>query len=306
MHQANRRSRILVVDDVPVNVAMLGEAFAADYEVLVATSGERALELAVRSPQPDLILLDILMPGMSGLEVCRRLRDDLQTHHIPLMFITSKGEQADEEKGLSLGAADYIVKPFHLPIVKARVRTQLELKRKTDLLEELAARDGLTGLPNRRAFDERLDQEWRRARRSCTSLGLIMLDVDEFKRYNDHYGHRPGDDCLRAVSGCIAGALQRASDFAARYGGEEFVVLLPGASIQEINHVAERIRQCVERRAILHAVSQTAPVVTVSLGTTHCWPRDSAGSQVCVEAADQMLYEAKRRGRNRVCDGQSV
>ena len=294
------KQRILIVDDMPANIAILGEAFSPDYEVLVATTGERALDLASRTPLPDLVLLDIVMPGMDGFQVCRRLKENGKTKNIPVVFITSKGESTDEEKGLSLGAADYVTKPFHLPVVKARVKTHLDLKRKTDLLELLASRDGLTGLPNRRSFDERFDIEWRRALRESSTLGLLLMDIDDFKRFNDHYGHSAGDDCLCAVSQCIASSLKRAGDFAARYGGEEFAALVPITTLRELQFVGEGIRKAVEGKRIPHAFSRTAPCVTLSIGGACCEPAYESDPRTFVDFADALLYRAKSAGRNTV------
>lgn len=291
--------RILIVDDMPANIAILGEAFSKEYEVLVATSGERALKLALQFPPPDLILMDIIMPGMDGFEICRRLKENQSTKNIPLIFITSKSEAVDEERGLSLGAADYVTKPFHLPIVKSRVKTHLDLKRKADMLEELASRDGLTGLPNRRSFDERFDIEWRRAIRESGVLGLIMMDIDHFKKFNDNYGHSAGDDCLRTISQCIAGALKRAGDFAARYGGEEFVVLLPGATQKELAAIVDRIRAIILDNKTSHAFSPTAAHVTLSLGAASHTPSERGNPRKFLEFVDSLLYKAKEAGRDR-------
>ena len=297
-HAFNRRQRLLIVDDVPGNLTLLGETFSPDYEVAVATDGERALELTRRDP-PDLILLDVVMPGLDGFELCKRLKEDAITQPVPLIFITSKRDPANEELGLSLGAADYIVKPFHLPVVRARVKTHLELKRKNDMLEELAMRDGLTALPNRRAFDHRLKEEWSRCRRHGDVLGCIMLDVDDFKRFNDLYGHRLGDECLRSVTAGLATSLLRSSDFVARYGGEEFVALLPSTTDDGLAQTAERLRAAIEALEIPHARSRAAEVVTLSLGATLCDPGDGGHPLDCVEAADRCLYRAKAQGRNR-------
>lgn len=290
---------VLLVDDMPVNISVLGMLFEHDYQVLVATSGERALEL-VGLHVPDIVLLDIKLPGIDGYEVCRSLRDNEATRNLPIIFVTARAEMADEEAGLAMGASDYVTKPFHLSIIRARVRTHLELKRKTDQLARMAAIDELTGLPNRRSFDRILALEWKRAVRRSARLGLIMIDVDEFKRYNDRYGHRDGDDCLANVGQCIGKALQRAGDFAGRYGGEEFVVLLPGADEPEVIAVAEGIRGALERLAIPHEQSRVAPYVTLSLGASLVRPSSGDSAREFIEHADALLYRAKQGGRNRV------
>jgi diguanylate cyclase (GGDEF)-like protein len=294
------RPRILIVDDVPVNIRMLGEALRKEYDVRVATSGAKALELAgIKEDAPDLILLDVMMPGMDGYDVCRRLKEDPATRGIPVIFITAKGEVQDETLGLDLGAVDYITKPFKLPIVLARVRTHLGLKRKTDLLESLASIDGLTDIPNRRALDQALDQEWRRASRAGAPMAVIILDVDYFKRYNDRFGHAAGDECLRKVARTLTAALLRPADLAARYGGEEFAAVLPETQLEDAGQVAERIRVGVADLALPHPDSEAAPVVTVSLGVAATWPEPNRTLQELVEKADRLLYEAKSSGRNR-------
>lgn len=182
MQKPDDRPMILILDDTPTNIQVLAEALCSDYRVKVATSGKVALAMA-NNPEsrPDLILLDVMMPEMDGYEVCRRLKQSPATQGIPVIFVTAKNDVADEEHGLRLGAMDYIVKPFRLAIVKARVQNHINLKMKTDLLETLALVDGLTGIPNRRRFDEVLDNEWKRAQRGCSALALIMADIDYFK-----------------------------------------------------------------------------------------------------------------------------
>ncbi|MEA4856780.1 response regulator, partial [Solidesulfovibrio sp.] len=179
---------VLIVDDAPSNLAILTESLRDEFDVRIAGSGPEALRIVGEAP-PDLILLDILMPDMDGYAVCRQLKADYTTKNIPVIFLTAKGDVADETLGLALGAVDYITKPFTVPVVKARVRAHVELKRRGDLLESLSMRDGLTGIPNRRRFDEYLDRAWRHALRCATPVSVIMADIDDFKAYNDAYGH---------------------------------------------------------------------------------------------------------------------
>lgn len=292
---------ILIVDDTPTNIQVLAEALRADYRVKVAGSGRMAFEIIARQGLPDLILLDVMMPDMDGYEVCRRLKGDPRTKDIPVIFATAKSDPLDEEHGLRLGAVDYIVKPFHLPIVAARVQNHINLKLKTDLLESHALLDGLTSIPNRRRFDEDLASEWKRAHRAGSTISLIMLDVDHFKAYNDHYGHGAGDNCLRKVAGALAEAVVRPGDLAARYGGEEFVVLLPTTGHESATQIAERIRAQVEALRIPHDYSAAAAWVTISVGLASAIPSDCDGAAALLEKADNMLYRAKNAGRNRVC-----
>ncbi|MDR3411108.1 MAG: diguanylate cyclase [Formivibrio sp.] len=292
---------VLIVDDVAANIQILAEALKADYRIRVASSGEDALRIVKRSPQPDLILLDVMMPNMDGYEVCRRLKRDESTQDIPVIFVTARDENEDEEYGLNLGAVDYIVKPYHLPIVRARVHNHVLLKQKNDLLEKLALIDGLTGIPNRRHFDERFEVEWKRAVRDGQPLSLVMGDVDHFKLFNDRYGHGAGDACLRAVARALLISLTRPGDMLARYGGEEFVVLLPDTDLGGAWQVAERMRRQVKELNLPHDHSD-AHVVTISLGLTSLMPGqgDQMTPSMLLDKADAGLYQAKSNGRDQV------
>ena len=293
--------RALIVDDEPGNLQALAKLLKEEARVQVAKNGEKALEIAAGDPPPDLILLDIQMPGIDGYEVCHRLKQDPQTSDIPVIFVTARDSASDEEQGLSVGAVDYIAKPFYPAIVRARVRTHLDLKRKTDLLERIAWIDGLTDIPNRRYFDAQLEKEQRRAHREGQPLAVIMMDVDHFKAFNDHYGHGAGDECLQKVARALNSTLERASDLVARYGGEEFVVLLPGTDAAGAAQVAERLRAAVEDQGIPHAYSSAAEVVTLSLGVAAQPPeRGDQAAEAMMQAADDALYTAKETGRNRV------
>jgi PleD family two-component response regulator len=203
-----RRQTVLIVDDSQTNVMVLGEALNEEHDLLVATSGREALAMAA-AHSPALILLDIIMPDMDGYEVCARLTAAPATRDIPVIFVTSMSKDEDEERGLEIGGMDYITRPFSIPIIRARVRIHLELKRYRDFLENLVATDGLTGIPNRRQFDEFMVKEWRRAVRNRLPISLILMDIDFFKAYNDHYGHLAGDDCLKRLAEELRGCLRR-------------------------------------------------------------------------------------------------
>ena len=292
--------RILIVDDQPSNIQVLAHLLQGDYHIQVATGGEKALELAHKEPQPDLILLDVIMPNPDGYEVCRRLKADPGTHDIPVIFVTGRNAAEDEERGLELGAVDYITKPFTPTITRHRVRNHVDLKRKTDALERLAQLDGLTELPNRRQLDQQLREEWGRAKRGETVISLVMMDIDHFKPYNDHYDHGAGDECLRRVARALAQVSGRSTDLIARYGGEEFAALLPYTEASGAHGVAERFREAVAGLELPHAYAD-AGIVTLSLGvaTVTPGPRDDDPG-VLLEAADGALYAAKEAGRNRV------
>lgn len=292
---------VLAVDDQASNILTIYELFKGEYEVCAATSGEDAFAFC-RKRRPDLILLDVGLPGMDGYEVCRRLKADMATREIPIVFVTASGDPVAEVKALDYGAADFIAKPYHEKIVKARVRAQMALKLQTDQLRAFATTDGLTGLANRRRFDQALEDEWRRAIRDQAALSLLMLDVDRFKLFNDGYGHLAGDQCLRSISTTIKSFARRPGDIAARYGGEEIVVLLPRGDEAFVAKTAESVRRSIEALAIPHAGNaDCGGIVTASIGTATLRPHeDGLGPGSLVARADEMLYEAKRTGRNRV------
>jgi len=292
--------RLLLVDDQALNIAALARLFQPGCEVLSATSGEQALALCAAHPI-DLVLLDVMMPGMDGLEVCRRLKADPATRDVPVIFVTAQTDPQSETRGLGAGAVDFISKPISPAIVRARVKTHLTLKAQSDQLRQWAYVDGLTGVCNRRYFDERLISEWRRATRSGAALGVVLLDVDAFKPYNDRYGHQAGDDCLREVARIFRGGIHRPGDLIARYGGEEFVCLLPDTGHAGAMHIAQVLRQAIAGARIEHAGSPTAPYVTVSAGVCSAQPSAQHCAQAMVVTADQQLYLAKSTGRNRVC-----
>ena len=296
-----RENRILVVDDEKLNVKLLTAYLHDDYKIMAARDGRQALEAAAGPLQPDLVLLDIMMPDISGYEVVKQLKGNPRTAHIPVIFISALDNVDDEARGFELGAVDFITKPFNPVIVRARVKTHMQLKRKTDLLERLASIDGLTEIPNRRCFDETLEREIRRSERNGSSLSLLLIDIDYFKKYNDLYGHVAGDDCLRRVARVISDNAKRASDFTARYGGEEFGVILPETDGAGALCVAKHMQSELTRLTIPHEASEVAAYVSISIGIlTAVAARGSNGIQL-VEAADRALYQAKMNGRNQVC-----
>ncbi len=290
---------VLIVDDSRTNIAIMKDILSEDYEVLSARSGKEALKIA-RQENVDLILLDVVMPDMDGYEVCRRLKADPDTKNIPVIFVTSMSDIGDETKGLELGAIDYMIKPVRAPIVKARVRNHLELKKYRDFLENLSMVDGLTGVWNRRHFDEVLDKEWRRAMRGTNLISVILLDIDFFKKYNDHYGHLAGDDCLRQVAKAFKETACRGGDMVARYGGEEFVIITATNSNEEAQALAEKLRISLEMLAIPHVKAEISDHVTVSVGVATVHPNPCMPVADFLEKVDRALYMAKSGGRNRV------
>lgn len=289
-------ARILIVDDERSNIEILSDLFGDDHEILFATEGNRALEIAAIS-KPDIILLDMMMPGINGCEVCRLLKTNLQTRAIPIIFITALGDVATETLGLELGAMDYISKPFSPAVVKMRVNIQLELKRAREQLTLLATTDGLTGIANRRRFDEFIASEWSRASRSSQLLALAMIDIDLFKNYNDHYGHQAGDNCLRIVAKSLETHAGRPGDLVARYGGEEFAFIASTTDGATALRMAESICGALQKLQLPHALSPFGHV-TVSIGVAAFVPSYGETSEILVRKADEALYHAKKQGRN--------
>lgn len=298
-HSFNR-PKLLIVDDQPTNIRVLHELFRQDCDVFMATSGEQAISVC-QTQLPDLILLDVVMEGMDGHEVCRRLKADPATQGIPIIFITAQQQESDEVLGLELGAVDFITKPINTTIVRARVRTHLTLKLQSDLLRSMALMDGLTGVANRRKFNEDILAAWRLCLREQKPLSLILVDVDYFKRYNDRYGHQAGDDCLKSVAQTLSETVRRPYDLVARYGGEEFTCVLPNTVLSGAVEIAERMQERVRTLGIEHSASDVDRVVTISLGVATLTPTRDLEFQALIEAADKQLYEAKNAGRARVC-----
>ncbi len=298
MSEEVRKQRILIVDDAPENIRILAQALKSEYKTTFATTGEQAIKFAMSEEPPDLILLDIMMPEMDGYEVCLRLKAEHKTKNIPVIFITAMNQEQDETKGLEIGAVDYITKPFSMAIVKARVRTHLELKRHRDILENLSSLDGLTAIPNRRRFDEVLQTEWRHCIRESSPLSLVMIDIDYFKNFNDTRGHQAGDDCLKRVAKALANSVKRPMDVVARYGGEEFAAILPKTDRDGSVFVAETMRDNIESLNISHPNSPVSDYVTISLGSATVFPEHRLIPDILVKAADDALFQAKREGRN--------
>ncbi|MFW5837055.1 MAG: diguanylate cyclase domain-containing protein [Desulfovibrionaceae bacterium] len=300
MKNTLERQKVLIVDDMPTNIKILSDALRDTYRLSAAVRGAEALEIAASDDPPDVILLDIMMPEMDGYEVLSRLKRNTRTMNIPVIFVTAKSQLDDEIRGLALGAVDYITKPFYVPIVKARLKTHMELKRKSDLLERLALMDGLTNIPNRRKFDLHLTQEMRRLARSKRPISLVMIDIDHFKGFNDSLGHGAGDECLRQVARALDMSLKRPGDLVARYGGEEFSAVLPETDMDGALALAESMRQAVEDLGVRHVASPVSEYVTVSLGAASMTPGPETEPGQLVSAADGQLYESKQNGRNRV------
>lgn len=294
------RQKILVVDDSPLNTKIMETALIEDYEVLISHNGKEALSICNSNDPPDLILLDIIMPEIDGYEICRRLNRGAKTKDIPVIFLTSLTAAKDIEFGLTLGAIDYITKPFSIPIIKAKIKNHLAVKYYQDTLKINTDVDQLTQIANRRRFDDTMTLEIKKAKRAGTILSVLLLDIDHFKFYNDAYGHLEGDTCLKKVAAALSTALKRPKDLAARWGGEEFACLLPNTNAKGAQNVAESLRAAIQNLSIPHESSLVSDVITVSIGVVASNPMDENSFDNLLKRADEALYQAKETGRNRI------
>jgi len=290
---------VLIVDDDPLAAGLLLQLLGEEYQVATADTGDAALALARGRPRPDLILLDVMMTGMDGYQVCRALKADPGTRDIPVIFVSGRGGAENESQGLDLGAVDYVHKPFDAQVVRARVRNHLAAKRQGDSLARLSELDALTGLANRRRLDAYLTEQWQWAISNGAWLGLLMMDVDHFKAYNDCYGHGAGDQCLCQVATALRRTHRREEGLVARYGGEEFVRVMPGADLAAARAAAARNLEAVRAAAIPHQAAPGRSIVTLSIGVWACQPQPDDRLGDFLAQADRRLYQAKSEGRDR-------
>ncbi len=312
---------VLLVDDQQIIAEGIRQMLADDPDIAFhyCSDPRQAINKAIEV-SATVILQDLVMPEVDGYTLLNFYRRHPRTAPIPVIVLSSKEDPADKSEAFARGANDYLVKlPDRIELI-ARIRVQsqsylLQLERELAFkklhqlqqeleirnaeLQRLSSVDGLTGIANRRNFDERLDQEWKRAMREDLRLSLILIDVDFFKPFNDNYGHQLGDDCLRSVASALAGALHRPGDFVARYGGEEFVAVLPGTDLKGAMVTAEALRMAIEAKKVRHDFSKAARNVTISLGIASVIPRQGMLPSALIVAADTALYEAKEGGRNR-------
>lgn len=292
---------LLIIDDSADMIRLLSEMLADVGRIYFATSGAEGLKLAAER-RPHLILLDVDMPRMDGYQVCAQLKAAPETRAASVIFVTGSSDSDSEIKALEMGAVDFITKPLVPPVVRARVRAHLKLQLQANALARLATRDGLTGLYNRRYFDQMVEKEFQRHKRLEQPLALALIDIDHFKPYNDNYGHQEGDACLRRVAQAIGTATRRPAEVVARFGGEEFVVLLPHTAADEAAKYGDWLCRHIEELGLEHRYSSCGTHVTISAGIAVGVPADADTSQQLIRAADQALYRAKREGRNRaVC-----
>ena len=297
--------RILVAEDNPVFQSMLKKMLSKwGYEVVLAENGQDAWSILQQDPIPHLAILDWMMPGMDGVEVCRRIREAAQQRYIYVLLLTAKTEQKDLVEGMDAGADDYITKPFNAHELRVRLRAgrrilelQEQLLLAQDALREQATHDGLTGLWNRTSILEILQKEAARSHRENSPLAVLMADLDTFKQINDAHGHLAGDSVLRETARRLRAQI-RAYDAIGRYGGEEFLIVLPGCDSSGALLQAERLRESIDREPFDTPAGEIA--VTCSFGL--CWTSraDPSDTKTLLRSADAALYSAKREGRNRV------
>jgi len=306
-------SRILIVDDSPVEIKIIRRLLGDEYELLEVTSGQVAIEL-INETMPDLILLDIIMPGMDGLSICKMIKSQSVTHEIPVIFITSASTSRDVVKGFEAGGQDYIIKPFHYSELRARIKVHLDLKRSKETLlkyakeletknqelndllaklETVAMTDFLTGLVNRRHMTQRIKAEATDLNAKQGKITFIMADIDEFKKVNDTYGHECGDLVIKEVADMIKSVV-REEDVIARWGGEEFLMMLPGIDLEGGKIVAERIRRGIETTDFSY--QEKVLSMTITLGVAELDP--TLGIDASIKKADEALYKGKHQSKN--------
>lgn len=296
-----QKHQILIVEDDPVNINVLVGTLRDQYNLFIAKTKAKALQLLLEK-KIDIVLLDLNLPDGNGLEICQTVRQERETYNNPAIIVMTGSTSTDDElQSLALGANDFISKPLHHRILQARIEIQVELLRKTALLNKLARIDGLTEIANRRAFDEALVREWHRCKRAGQPLSLLLIDVDEFKTYNDTYGHSSGDLCLRQVAKLLTEVFKRASDLVARFGGEEFAIIMPNTDQRDAIALANIALGKMVERKIPHQSSSVHDVVTFSGGLITTFPVDiDLSAEEIIQQADVQLYNAKAEGRARI------
>ena len=290
--------KVLIVDDSRLQAAQLKSILDDEYDITIAQTAEDGLSYA-SSGGYSLILLDVVMPGMDGFTLLKKLQEEIITQSVPVILITSLSDIQHEQMGLRLGAVDYITKPFHPLIVKARVNTHIKLYQYRKQVEYQSMTDQLTKIANRRQHDYHSVIKWKEASRLRVPFSICMFDIDHFKAYNDTFGHPAGDKVIAGVAKLISSNLKRSTDFVARYGGEEFVAFLVGDSAEKAFQHLKKIRQAVEEIHMPHDPA-TAQWVTISIGGVTVIPPKDSSYDAYLKIADTMLYDAKRSGRNRV------
>ncbi|MDR1903271.1 MAG: diguanylate cyclase [Treponema sp.] len=295
--------KILIVDSETIDLIELNHIFKSEYSVYTAKSGNTALQIA-EEEKPDFILLDIQMPDMDGFEVLTQLKENSITRNIPVIFIAGLNSGEIEERGFLLGAVDYIKKPFKPAIIKARVRTHMEMVNQIRAIEQLGLTDPVTDIPNRKSFNERIEMEWRRAKRENKPITLLIIDIDNFRNYNDTYGYPQGDKMLKEAARVIMSNTKRPADFPALLGGEEFGVILPDTGLDPAIEIAENIRKNIEAMRVPDADESILTQVTICIGVYTVTPMMKDMLDDFISNARQNLRTAKSLGKNRTCAGE--
>lgn len=293
------RPSVLIVDDEKVNLKLLSDLLQDEAQIMLAKNGKQALEKANKHI-PDLILLDVVMPDMDGFDVIQELKSKAVTKLIPVIFVTGLSDVQFEEKGIALGGSDYILKPFHEAVVKARVRLHLQLARQRKMLEHLALIDPLTELPNRRKFEEVFNVEWRLALRTKTWLSIGLLNLDGFKRVNNEFGYAIGDETLKKVSLALVQQLKRARDFLGRYSGQELVFLMPATDEVGAKNVIQRSQSAIDSLRI-KVSGQSEEQLTACIGGVSIAPTMQVDLSEVTSRVDRMLYNARQQGPDSIC-----
>jgi len=297
---SEQKQCILIIDDSPMQLVALENILAPLYDTKLAKTGAEGVRIA-QSTNIDLILLDLVLPDESGFDVLRQLKQSKDTMDIPVIFVTGRVSCEDEATGLNIGAVDYIRKPFTDVVVKLRVEIHLRIVAQMKFIENISLTDGLTGISNRRSFDNVVRSTWNHARRTNDCFGMLMLDIDKFKIFNETYGHLNGDICLKTVASTMSKSLTRGTDSVYRWGGEEFVIILPSTDLEGSMLVAERVRENIENTAIDLGNETTS--VTISTGAGSIAPNNMDFDTHFLgfsTKVNQALFQAKNNGRNRV------
>ena len=288
---------VLVVDDQLSNIQLMNLLLKDHYNILMARSGEEALEV-IEKQVPDIILLDVNMPGLSGLEVCEKLKQNPFYESIPVIFITALSDTDDEIECWKAGCVDFVRKPINHYTLINRVKAHLTLKFQSDALRNIALTDGLTGVENRRAFDMRSLEAQKLCFENGLSYAVIMIDIDFFKGFNDFYGHLAGDDCLKLIAMTMEKQVPKGKGEFARYGGEEFIAILMGLSKNDVDAILRSTLKSVSDLKIPHELSLCSEFVTASAGCAYVPPNHDVPLEAVIHQADEFLYRAKQSGRN--------
>ena len=300
------RARLLLVDDDYSQLIFYMTSLSRDYDCEFAKGAKEAMKLSRNYPLPDLIILDVEMPNVDGFELCRSLKNDDITKEIPVIFVSATSDIGAKTKGFQVGCVDYVTKPVLIPELQARIDTHVKLRRQTQQLEALSYTDALTGVANRRRYNETLLREWQRCCRYSQALTLIIIDVDDFKAFNDFYGHTMGDQCLVKIAHQMSGLVKRPGDLFSRIGGEEFALLLTDCDRFGASLKAEELLKSIANLNIEHQAAPRNDRLTISAGVAICTPSPGDEPLYLFQAADEALFRSKHHGKNKWTLSQSM